>query len=166
MCCPSREFVGAVGRVVKSPRVAFTPDTAAHTAKDSMVAAALAFDCGVAEAAGSGFVDEVAIWETAATGSPAKAGIRLFFLRANQTGLTANVAYASPATVTDIIGYVDVAAADFIDIDSTHAMAVVQPGLNIRPTAGQTIYVVPVALGTNTYAASASLAIELRIISD
>lgn len=166
MCCPSREFVGATGRVVKSPRVAFTPDTTAHTAKDAMVAAALAFDCGVDASGGSGFVDEVAVWETAASGTPAKAGIRLFFLRVNQTGLTANVAYASPATVTDIIGYVDVAGSDFIDIDAANAMAVVQPGLNIRPTAGQTIYVVPVALGTNTYAASASIAIELRIISD
>ena len=166
MCCTSREFVGAVGRVVKSPRASFTPDTAAHAAGDAMRTAALAFDCGVDSSGGSGFVDEVAIWETADTGTPAKAGIRLLFLRENQTGLTANAAYASPTAVTDIIGYVDVATADFIDIDAAHAMAVVQPGLNIRPSAGQTIYVVPVALGTNTYAASATIDIELRIISD
>lgn len=87
MCCTSREFVGAVGRVVKSPRVAFTPDTAAHAAGDAMRTAALAFDCGVDSSGGSGFVDEVAIWETADTGTPAKAGIRLLFLRENQTGL-------------------------------------------------------------------------------
>ena len=161
--CGPGMYVGATGRIFKAIGQTFTPDTTVFADSQGMTSDILAFDCSLIEPGRTGLIDEVVIRETASSGAPVKLPMRLIIAKA-APGVTAHTAYTVTA-IQDILGVIDITSGDWIDLDGSHALARVKTHLNIAP-GGTTIWVGLLAKGAGTYAATASVEIELRTISD
>lgn len=163
-CCTPGLYVGATGRILRSIRKSFEPDTAVYASNEGMTDDELAFDCAVAQPGRTGQLVAVIVRETAASGSPQKGDMRLVFTTADP-GVTEHGAYAV-ADLPAVLGVVDIATADFVDLDTSHAIAEIGVDINLPLGEGTTVWVAALARAATTYAASANIEIELQIISD
>lgn len=163
-CCTPGLYVGATGRILRSIKKSFEPDTSVYASDEGMTSDELAFDCAVAQPGRTGNLETVIIRETAASGSPPKGDMRLVFTTADPA-VTAHGAY-TVADLSAVLGVVDIATADFVDLDSSHAIAQLAVDINLPLGTGTTVWVAALARAATTYAASANIEIELQIISD
>lgn len=148
------------------PSQSFEPPTTAFTA-GKIVSGLLTFDCVTLEVGGTARIHQVALWESAATGSTQKGGYDLILFTKTQTIVTGNT-YAAPSTFTEIITVIPITSGDYVDVDTTHALALVEPTaceIKAAPDTS-TIYGVLVARGTITYANDALLTVQLRMQRD
>ena len=120
-------------------------------------------DGAVAEPGRTGILDAVIVRETADTGSPQKAPMRLVIAKANPA-VSEHTAYTVDA-IDNVLGIIDIASGDYEDLDGSHAIARIDTTINL-PLDGTTVWVGAIAQGAVTYAASANIDIELQIISD
>lgn len=167
MGCGCKDILlGKVGRSMAWPSQSFEPPTTALTT-GKIVSGLLTFDCVTLEVGGTARINQVALWETAATGSALKKALDLILFTKTQTIVTGDT-YAAPTTFTEIITVIPITPGDYVDVDSTHALALVEPTaceIKAAPDTS-TIYGVLVARGSVTYATDAGITVQLRMQRD
>ena len=167
MGCGCKDILlGKVGRSMAWPSQTFEPPTTAFTT-GKIVSGLLTFDCVTLEVGGTARIHQVALWESATTGTAQKGALDLILFTKSQTIVTGN-SYAAPATFTEIITVIPITSGDYVDVDTAHSLALVEPpACEIRAAPDtSTIYGVLVARGSITYAADAGITVQLRMQRD
>lgn len=163
--CSDGQYAGTVGRSMRHVQKAITPDDAVAYAVDEVITGGeLNLECVLPHVTRTAQLVELVVYEHADSGTPIKLPIRLVVLRTSQSPADHST-YAAPATITDIVGTIEIEAGDWVQVDGSHAIARVQPDLSLAAD-GTTLWVVPVAQGAGTFAASAAITFDLRIQFD
>lgn len=83
------------------------------------------------------------------------AALDLLFLESNTSIGTENAALAiTDAAAGEIVGAIEVAAGDYVDLANSQIVVKTDVGILMQPTSGTSLYVAAISRGTATYTAS------------
>jgi hypothetical protein len=143
-----------------------TLDTAAYAANDILTSGAISIDA--ARFLGfSGVIERIILKETS-SGTLQAPALRLWFFGSAITPAARNAAQAFTSAQFDIlVGYADIALADWVNGGTGVAMAQITPNLiyNCQPTS-KTLYMVPEIKDANTFASGATIKCQIVLRRD
>lgn len=160
-------YTGLTGSDRKLQTIDFgTLDTAAYASGDILTTGAIAVDA--ARFLGfSGTIDRIILKETT-SGTLQKPALRLWFFGSALTPAAQNSAQAFTSAQYDtLIGYYDLAEADWVN--GTAGVAIIQssPNLNfVLQSTSKTLYIVPECKSADTFASGAAIKGQIVLRKD
>lgn len=116
--CASEEFIGTTNTPLKRHRFVFNSIAGAYESGDLLISALQAMNCATRGRDQPMHVAQINVWEKSPAGAQVKAALRFHFYSQQFTPPAQNAPFKGPpaADYETYLGYVDVAAASYIDV--------------------------------------------------